>query len=136
MSRFATGMFGCGADFFSNFFTDIERFRKNYQQTILDNSFIRLILYHTNDILRRMLLYKNEIFGGCQVFEKFLTMRRSIMSCAIKPMNKTFAAGKWMPKDQKILTDWLRKIMEKAEKDTGPLKPVVQDLKNFIENDA
>ena len=26
--------------------------------------------------------------------------------------------------------------MAKAEKDTGPLKPVVEDLRNFIENDA
>ncbi len=58
------------------------------------------------------------------------------MSTPSKPMNKTFAAGKWMPKDQKTLAYWLEKIMEKAEKDTGPLKPVVEDLKNFIENDA
>ncbi|MEI3039654.1 MAG: phosphatidylserine decarboxylase family protein [Victivallales bacterium] len=58
------------------------------------------------------------------------------MSTAIKPKHKMFAAGKWMPQDQKTLTDWLRMIMNKAEKDTGPLKPVVEDLKNFIENDA
>ena len=58
------------------------------------------------------------------------------MSMPCKPMNKTFAAGKWMPKDRETLACWLRKIMDKAEKDTGPLKPVVADLKNFIENDA
>ncbi len=54
---------------------------------------------------------------------------------AIKPMNKTFAAGKWMPQDRETLTNWLKKIMAKAEKDTGPLKPVVEDLKRFIETD-
>ncbi len=58
------------------------------------------------------------------------------MSAKMKPMNKTFAAGKWMPKDQDVLTAWMKKIMAKAEKDVGPLKPVVEDLKNFIENDA
>ncbi len=58
------------------------------------------------------------------------------MNSSVKPINKTFAAGKWMPRDQKTLTDWLNKIMAKAEKDTGPLKPVVEDLKNLIENDA
>lgn len=38
------------------------------------------------------------------------------MSTAIKPKHKMFAAGKWMPQDQKTLTDWLRMIMNKAEK--------------------
>lgn len=58
------------------------------------------------------------------------------MSTTVKPMNKTFAAGRWMPRDRETLAAWMRKIMAKAEKDTGPLKPVVEDLKNFIENDA
>ena len=58
------------------------------------------------------------------------------MSTAVKPVNKTFAAGKWMPKDLDTLSRWMTRIMEKAEQDTGPLKPVVEDLKNFIENDA
>ncbi|MGE4565466.1 MAG: phosphatidylserine decarboxylase family protein [Victivallaceae bacterium] len=53
-----------------------------------------------------------------------------------KPINKTFAAGKWMPRDRETLTRWMEKIMEKAEKDTGPLLPVVENFKNFIENDA
>lgn len=57
------------------------------------------------------------------------------MGSNIKPINKTFAAGKWMPRDTKTLANWLTKIMEKADKDTGPLKPVVEDLKNFIETD-
>lgn len=54
----------------------------------------------------------------------------------LKPINKTFTVGKWMPSDQETLSTWLKKIMEKAEKDTGPLLPSVENLKNFIENDA
>ena len=57
------------------------------------------------------------------------------MSTAVKPVNKTFAAGKWMPKDLDTLSRWMTRIMEKAEQDTGPLKPVVEELKNFIEKD-
>ena len=58
------------------------------------------------------------------------------MNSPVKPKNKMFAAGKWMTEDRKTLTQWLLKIMEKAEKDTGPLKPVLEDFKNFIETDA
>ncbi|MST99560.1 hypothetical protein FYJ85_21260 [Victivallaceae bacterium BBE-744-WT-12] len=50
------------------------------------------------------------------------------MNSPVKPKNKMFAAGKWMPKDRETLTQWLLKIMEKAEKDTGPLKPVLEDF--------
>lgn len=58
------------------------------------------------------------------------------MSSAVKPINKTFAAGKWIPRDRETLVAWMKKIMAKAEKDTGPLLPVVENLKSFIENDA
>ncbi|WP_294505224.1 phosphatidylserine decarboxylase family protein [uncultured Victivallis sp.] len=58
------------------------------------------------------------------------------MSSAVKPIDKTFAAGKWMPRDRETLVAWMKKIMARAEKDTGPLLPVVENLKNFIENDA
>lgn len=54
----------------------------------------------------------------------------------LKPSQKTFTVGKWMPSDQETLSAWLKKIMEKADKDTGPLLPSVENLKNFIENDA
>ena len=64
------------------------------------------------------------------------TKEGGFMSTAVKPVNKTFAAGKWMPKDLDTLSRWMTRIMEKAEQDTGPLKPVVEELKNFIENDA
>lgn len=53
-----------------------------------------------------------------------------------KPANRTFAAGCWMPRDRKTLAQWMRKIMDKAEKSDVPLLPVVEDLKHFIENDA
>ena len=52
-----------------------------------------------------------------------------------KPINKTFTAGKWMPRDRETLNNWLTKIMDKAEKSTTPLKPVLEDFKNFIETD-
>lgn len=58
------------------------------------------------------------------------------MSTTIKPINKTFTAGKWMPRDRETLVNWMQKVMDKAEKDTGPLLPVVENLKNFIETDA
>lgn len=54
----------------------------------------------------------------------------------LKPCQKTFTVGKWMPSDQETLSAWLKKIMQKAEKDTGPLLPTVENLKNFIEHDA
>lgn len=53
----------------------------------------------------------------------------------IKPIDKTFMVGKWMPSDQETLVAWMKKIMEKADKQTGPLLPTVEKLKNFIETD-
>lgn len=58
------------------------------------------------------------------------------MNTTNKPINKTFIASKWMPRDRETLTNWMKKIMAKAEKDTGPLLPVVENFKNFIETDA
>lgn len=57
------------------------------------------------------------------------------MHASLKPCNKTYTAGKWMPSDQRTLRKWMLKIMEKAENDTGALLPCVEDFKNFIEND-
>lgn len=53
-----------------------------------------------------------------------------------KPIRKTFAAGKWMPADQETLAGWMKKIMAKADLDTGPLLPSVQRLKDLIETDV
>ncbi len=52
------------------------------------------------------------------------------------PAQTAYLAGKWLPSDQATLDAWLEKIMAKAEKDTGDLLPVVQDLKTLIETDA
>ena len=50
--------------------------------------------------------------------------------------NHSFAPGHWMPHDQKTLVEWMRKIMDKADKCDKPLLPVVENLKHFIEHDA
>ena len=47
-----------------------------------------------------------------------------------------YSAGRWMPRDQKTLVQWMRKIMDKADTSDAPLLPVVENLKHFIENDA
>jgi phosphatidylserine decarboxylase len=47
-----------------------------------------------------------------------------------------YNVGQWMPSDQETLAAWMRKIMAKADCDTGPLLPSVQNLKDLIENDA
>ncbi len=52
------------------------------------------------------------------------------------PCNHTFAAGKWLPRDQKTLAEWLKNIAGKADSDTGELLPSVARLKHFIETDA
>lgn len=52
------------------------------------------------------------------------------------PAKHSFAPGKWMPQDQLTLTQWMKKIMSKADDHAGePLLPVVQRFKNFIESD-
>lgn len=61
------------------------------------------------------------------------------MNKQLKPIDNTFIAGKWMPKDQETLSFWLAKMMDKAEKfeqSEEPLLPVVQEFKDFIEHDA
>ena len=50
--------------------------------------------------------------------------------------NHSFAPGHWMPHDQKTLVEWMKKIMDKADKCDKPLLPVVENFKHFIENDA
>lgn len=46
-----------------------------------------------------------------------------------------YCVGKWMPSDQQVLNTWLHKIHARAEEQTGPLLPAVQQLKTFIYND-
>ena len=47
-----------------------------------------------------------------------------------------YNVGQWMPSDQETLNQWLMKIMTRAEADTGPLLPVVDDFRRYIETDA
>ena len=47
----------------------------------------------------------------------------------------SYNVGKWMPSDQETLTRWLQKLMAKADATTGPLLPVVEDFKRYIETD-
>ena len=53
------------------------------------------------------------------------------MTTQLKPSDTTFMIGKWMPSDQKTLSDWLRLIMSKADSNEGPLLPAVERFKNF-----
>lgn len=53
----------------------------------------------------------------------------------LKPKDKTFTVGQWMPSDQETLSAWLRKIMTKADNNDLPLLPVIQNFKTFIETD-
>lgn len=57
------------------------------------------------------------------------------MKDVMKPRNKTFTVGKWMPSDYETLRSWMEKIMAKAEKSDAPLLPVIENFKNFIETD-
>lgn len=57
------------------------------------------------------------------------------MKNSIKAADRTYTIGKWMPSDQKTLSDWMLNIMEKAECCNAPLLPVIQNLKDFIETD-
>ncbi|MFU9137643.1 phosphatidylserine decarboxylase family protein [Erwinia tasmaniensis] len=57
------------------------------------------------------------------------------MTTDIKPCNKTYTVGKWMPADRQTLHGWMLKIMRKAEASSEPLLPVVDAFKTFIETD-
>ncbi|WP_345829490.1 phosphatidylserine decarboxylase family protein [Erwinia sp. HDF1-3R] len=57
------------------------------------------------------------------------------MKTDIKPCNKTYTVGKWMPADRQTLHDWMLKIMRKADESSEPLLPVVDAFKTFIETD-
>lgn len=47
-----------------------------------------------------------------------------------------FRVGQWLPSDQKVLDRWLAKHIRLAEEANGPLHPVIQNFKDFIEGDA
>lgn len=57
------------------------------------------------------------------------------MNTDIKPCNKTYTIGKWMPSDHMTLRNWMLKIMHKAKQHSGPLHPVIENFRLFIETD-
>lgn len=58
------------------------------------------------------------------------------MSSNETSVNVHYKVGKWLPSDQAVLDAWSTKIATKADNDTGPLLPAVQNLKTLIETDA
>ncbi|MFA3921078.1 phophatidylserine decarboxylase associated domain-containing protein, partial [Ruegeria hyattellae] len=58
------------------------------------------------------------------------------MSAHETSVNVHYKVGKWLPSDQGVLDAWTAKIAAKADKDTSPLLPAVQNLKTLIETDA
>ncbi|MCL6284155.1 phosphatidylserine decarboxylase family protein [Ruegeria sp. 2012CJ41-6] len=58
------------------------------------------------------------------------------MSSRETSVNVHYKVGKWLPSDQDVLDSWTAKIAAKAETDTSPLLPAVQNLKTLIETDA
>lgn len=72
------------------------------------------------------------------------TLERHFMSATTPTTSTTparttrtpYCVGQWMPSDQAVLNAWLRKIHDRAEAQTGPLLPAVQQLKDLIETDA
>lgn len=46
-----------------------------------------------------------------------------------------YRVGKWLPSDQKRMSDWVAAQLTEVSGSDKPLKPVVQDFKDAIEND-
>jgi phosphatidylserine decarboxylase len=46
-----------------------------------------------------------------------------------------FRVGRWLPSDQTILEKWLGDLITEVEKDKHPLLPVIEELKDLIEDD-
>jgi phosphatidylserine decarboxylase len=64
-------------------------------------------------------------------------MQADSQPTASEPSTRTpYCVGRWMPSDQAVLNTWLEKIHARAEDQTGPLLPAVQQLKTLIETDA
>jgi phosphatidylserine decarboxylase len=58
------------------------------------------------------------------------------MSQDFVPARSPYCVGQWMPSDQAVLEAWFHKMLAKAERETGPLLPAVEQLKTLIETDA
>lgn len=47
----------------------------------------------------------------------------------------TARLGRWLPSDPKHLHEWLKKVMEEAERNKAPFHPVIDEFRALIEND-
>ena len=52
----------------------------------------------------------------------------------IKP--SPFNVGKWLPKDQTKVDQWMDKLIDEVDTSDKALLPVVEEFKNLIEQDA
>lgn len=48
----------------------------------------------------------------------------------------THRVGKWLPRDQRVLDDWLAALIEDVTARPQPLHPIIEDFKALIEGDA
>ena len=48
---------------------------------------------------------------------------------------RTARLGRWLPSDPKHLNEWLKKAVDAAESKKAPFHPVVEELREEIEND-
>lgn len=54
----------------------------------------------------------------------------------IETKRAPYRVGEWLPSDQEFLDAWMSKLILEADRSDGALHPVVQGLKNLIEDDA
>lgn len=50
-------------------------------------------------------------------------------------LRHTARLGRWLPRDQKHLHEWLKNLIEAAEKKKTPFHPVVEEFRSMIESD-
>ncbi|MFA5420387.1 MAG: phophatidylserine decarboxylase associated domain-containing protein, partial [Bacteroidales bacterium] len=68
-----------------------------------------------------------------------------LVSCGLMAQQKTtgkssvkpvpYRVGEWLPTDHAVLNQWMKDLIAEAEADQSPLLPVVDELKQLIEND-
>ncbi len=46
-----------------------------------------------------------------------------------------FRVGEWLPSDHETLTKWMTTLLREVDAEEKPLHPVIEDFKQFIEND-
>ena len=51
------------------------------------------------------------------------------------PERHIYRVGRWLPKDQRVLDQWLRDLVRQVDQTSEPLRPVMQELQDLIESD-